>query len=347
MHAELERNVTVPLPNKSHLPHSVQMTTEQQAIAANVLAALESDQLELPTLPDMAIKIRNLIDDPNVSADKLVNLLAADPVISVHIIKAANGAALSNGQPVDNLRGAISRLGYRMLRSIVMNITMTQLFQARSPLINRRLKELWEHSREVAANSYVLALRQKHLKPEQAMLAGLVHDIGALPLYLYAERHHGHLDLEALEGLVRRFSAAIGSKILQNWHFTDELIDVVSGHENLQRTSDSNLTDYTDIVTVANLQMQGSAKFVVWEKVAAVGRLGYSPAECQNFLVDNADQLAAVQGMLGINTTQAAKPAQPAQAPETRRPSFQQAAQAVKPPPAKSGLLSGLTSLFK
>lgn len=319
----------------------------QQAIAAEVLAALEANQLELPTLPDMAIKIRDLIDDPNVSADQLIHLLSADPVISVHIIKAANSAALANGKSVDNLRGAVSRLGYRMLRSIVMNITMTQLFQARNPLINQQLQKLWEHSREVAANSFVLALRQQHLKPEQALLAGLIHDIGALPLYLYADRHHERFDQSTLEGLVRRFSASVGTKLLQSWNFTDELTEVAAGHENLQRITDSHLTDYVDIVTVANLQLQGSAKFVVWEKVAAAARLGYSPAECQDFLSTHADKLAVAQGMLGISTAQPVKPAQPA--PEPRRPAFQQqaAAQPAKPQPARSGLLSGLTGLFK
>ena len=321
------------------------MSAESQAIAAEVLAALEANQLELPTLPDMANKVRNLIDDPNVSADQLIRLLSADPVISMHIIKAANSAALSNGQSVDNLRGAISRLGYRMLRSIVMNITMTQLFQARNPLVNQQLKKLWEHSREVAANSYVLALRQKHLKPEQALLAGLIHDIGALPLYLYADRHHERLDQSTLEGLVRKFSSSVGTKLLQSWHFTDDLIEVVAGHENLQRVNSSHLTDYVDIVTVANLQLHGSAKFVVWEKVAAAARLGYSPAECQDFLTSHADQLAVAQGMLGVNVAQPAKTAQPA--PEITRPApVHQPVQPVRLIPKKSGLLARLASLF-
>lgn len=272
----------------------------EQAIVAEIHDALEANRLDLPTLPDMAIKIQNLIDDPNVSADKIVNLLSSDPAISMYIIKAANTAALSNITPVSNLRNAISRLGYRMLRSIVMNVTMTKLFQARSPLVNQQLKALWKHSREVAAISYVLAQQQRHLKPDQAMLAGLVHDIGALPLYLYADRYHAHLDQTTLEGLIRKFSTVIGTRLLQSWNFPDELVDVVAGHENLQRTSDSNLADYVDVVTMANLQMPGSVKLVAWKNVNAAERLGYCAADCQNFLSNHADQLAAVKGMLEI-----------------------------------------------
>lgn len=275
----------------------------EQAIVAEIHDALEANRLDLPTLPDMALKIQGLIDDPNVSADKIVNLLSSDPAISMHIIRAANSAAFSNGNPMSNLRGAISRLGYRMLRSMVLNITMTKLFQARSPFVNQQLKELWEHSREVAANSYVLAQQQKHLKPEQAMLAGLVHDIGALPLYLYADRHHSRLDQTTLEELISKFSAPIGTRLLQSWNFPNELVDVIAGHENLQRASNSNLADYVDIVTMANLQMPGIAKFVAWKNVSAAERLGYCAADCQNFLSNHADQLAAVKGMMEVSAT--------------------------------------------
>ncbi len=273
---------------------------QQQAIADEVLSALETNQLELPTLPDMAVKIRELIDDPNVSADKLINLLSADPVISAHIIKAANSAALSNGTSVDTLRAAITRLGYRMLRNLVMTVTMNKLFKAESPAINQQLKKLWEHSRIVAANSFVIALHQKHLKPEQAMLAGVVHNLGALPLCIYADRHHPRLDQATLEGLVRRFAARVGARLLQSWHFPEELVGVVSEYENLQRNNKSGLADYVYVVTMANLQMAGTAKFVAWQNVSAATRLGYTQSECLSFIDDHAEQLSIAQEMLGV-----------------------------------------------
>jgi len=292
----LTMDIASELLNAARLPPSG--TNAAQEIVAEVHAALEAGQLDLPTLPDVALKIQDLIDDPDVSADRIVNLLSSDPVISAHIIKAANCAALSNGKPVDNLRNAISRLGYRMLPSMVLNITMTKLFQARNPFVHQQLKALWEHSREVATASYVLARQHKYLKPDQAMLAGLVHDIGALPLYLYSDRHHSRPDQATMEELVARFSASVGTKLLQGWNFPDELVDVVAGHMDMKRADKSPLADYTDVVTMANLQMQKGARFTAWNNVRSAQRLGYSPADCLNFLSDNADQLAAVRSML-------------------------------------------------
>lgn len=135
------------------------------------------------------------------------------------------------------------------------------------------------------------------------MLAGLVHDIGALPLYLYADRYHSRLDQTTLEELIRKFSAPIGTRLLRSWNFPDELIEVVAEHEDLQRISNSNLPDYVDVVTMANLQMPGIAKFIAWRNVFAAEKLGYYFKDCQNFLSNYADQLAAVKGMLEVGAT--------------------------------------------
>lgn len=272
----------------------------QRGIVAEVLAALESNQLALPTLPDIAFKIRRALDDPNVSADQLVNLLSFDPVVSSQIIKAANSAALSNGRAVDSLRPAIARLGYRALHNLVMAVALTKLFQADSIHVSRRIKKLWEHSRQVAANSYVLASGHKHLRPDEAMLAGLVHDIGALPLYIYADRHHQHLSDDALEELARMFGGTVGEKLLQHWNFSDEMVEVIQGHQDLQRTGNPDRVEYVDIVTIANLQMPATIKFVDWNKVAVIAKLGLGVEDCQNFLTTHQEPLAKVLSMFWI-----------------------------------------------
>lgn len=317
---------------------------QQEAVAAEVFSALESGRMELPTLPDMALKIREMIDDPNVSADALIRLLSTDLAISAQIIKTANSSAFSNGSPVKDLRAAVSRLGYRMLRNMVMLITMNNIFKAQSPVINQKLKKLWDHSREVASNSYVLALHQKHLRPEQAMLAGLVHGLGALPLCLYADRHHPRLDQQTLEALIRKFHTRIGVKLLDSWHFPTEVVEVVAQYSNLQRSTADGSPDYTDVVTVANLMMPTTAKFVAWENVHAANRLGYTPVQCQNFLSTHAEQLGVVREMLGFAPSNAVKQTPVAPASAATTPVLQQT---EEKPDSSTGMLSGLFNLFK
>jgi HD-like signal output (HDOD) protein len=272
-----------------------------QAIFTEILAALKADQLEIPVLPDMAFKVRELIEDPDSSIDQFVKLLSTDLAITLYIIKAANSAALSIGRPVGNLREAIPRLGSRLLYSMVLNLTLTKLFQAKSPLIHSALKELWERCRIVAANSYVLAQHEKHLKPEDAMLAGLVHEIGALPLYFYADRCYPEIDSESLEILIRTFSAPIGFRLLQSWNFPEELIDVVTYQLDLRHVPQTVTADYVDVVTLAKFLMRGTP---IGDDFPSAKRLGYNSERCANFFINNTERIAAINDVLGVGQLQ-------------------------------------------
>lgn len=282
------------------------MDTKQAEIASVLLAKLAGSQSELPTLPDIAIRLKSLLDDPDFSAESVIRLLASDPVISMHVMRAANSAALSAGHPVYNLHDAVARLGYRMLHSMVVNITLNRLFRAKNPLIDRKLKELWEHSREVAASSYVLARSQAHLRPELAMLAGLVHDIGALPLYLCADQHFPQITPDALEDLINEHAASMTPDLLRNWNFPEELIEIVAGHATRQNSACADCADYVDVLTVANLQSLAPKAPVPWRNMLAAERLGYYVADCRDFLKNHSEMLTAVKNMLRINASQPA-----------------------------------------
>jgi hypothetical protein len=165
-----------------------------------------------------------------------------------------------------------------------------------------------------------------------------------LPLCLYADRHHPHLDKDALEGLIRKLHTEIGVRLLSSWNFPSDLVEVVAQHGNLQRMTADSVSDYTDVVTVANLMMPTTAKFVAWENVRAIDRLGYSPDQCMNFLTTNGEQLSRMREMLGF--TQPAAPKQKSQfAPviTERTPILPQ----NEKPDSKSSMLSGLFKLFK
>ncbi|MDD2706095.1 MAG: HDOD domain-containing protein, partial [Acidocella sp.] len=81
--------------------------------------AIENNELVLPTLPDIAVKIQELLDDMNASAQQIVDAVSGDPVIVAQLIKTANSAAHADKPKVDNSRAAISRLGYKSLRNLV------------------------------------------------------------------------------------------------------------------------------------------------------------------------------------------------------------------------------------
>ena len=322
-------------------------TGEHQALLEKILLAIEQDDVVLPTLPNIAVKIQELLDDPNVSADQIVAVLSSDPSISAQIIKGANSAIFAGRPQIKNVRDATTRLGYRQLLNLVITITMGKMLYSNHPKINRRMIEVWEHSRKVAAMSYVLASRQQNLSPDQAMLAGLLHDIGKLPLCLYIEKNHAQLEDDALETLISKCHGTIGAKLLKKWNFTQDLIEVAAEHGDIHReSSKAPQADYADVVMFANLQDRVRSQ-TEWGNIAAVKRLGLSEEECQTFLEHNAERLEMVQGLLSMNPN--AKPRIRGGVPPSnlidKTPPPPQPRQKMQK--AKSGLLSFLLRFWK
>lgn len=248
---------------------------------AELLDALNNDRLTLPTLPEVALRIREAVDDPNVSAGKLAAAIGNDAALAARLIKVANSPLLRGRMVVDNLQSAITRLGITFVRNLATGLAMEQMFQATHDLVDKRLRESWEHSIEVASISHVLASHYTRLKPDQATLAGLVHEIGILPILACAEDTPELLaDEDTFNRIIDQLHPKIGTAILRAWDFPPELVDVPEGYLNLGRNS-ANGPDYVDVVTVANLQSYAGTNHPLtsfdWSQVPAFAKLGLSP----------------------------------------------------------------------
>lgn len=228
--------------------------TEQETFYNEILADLENGSLVLPTLPEVALKVRDVVDDPDATAAKLADIIITDPALSTRLLKVANSALYRGRIPVESVQMAVSRLGLTMVRNLVTSLVMEQMFQATSNKIEKRLHDLWNHCIEVAAISQVIATKQPGIKADEAMLAGLIHNIGVLPILLKAEDSPAILqDPALLDSLISRLHTRIGAAILKNWKFPESLIAVAAEYENYDRDSDGP-PDLVDIIQVAVIQ---------------------------------------------------------------------------------------------
>lgn len=248
-----------------------------------LVKAIENNELVLPSMPEWAVKIQKLLDDADASSSQIVNVISGDPAFAAQLIRMANSAVYADKPKVDTVNGALSRLGHKLLRTLVMKITMTRLANANHPVLRKRLAEFTENSRNVAAISYVLAWQRKYLNPDQAMLAGMVHNIGILPICMHMDKNISRADEQGCDLIVNRFRGKIGEMLLKAWSFPDELVAVPVALENLQRETGAKQSDYADVVTVANLLSQPSSGAVAWDSVFALQRLAMSPEECAQF----------------------------------------------------------------
>jgi len=273
-----------------------------QSFIKELLDDLEHDRLVLPTLPEVALKVRDALDDDNASVGQIAKVVATDAALSARLIQVVNSPLLRASKHIDNLEAAITRMGLAMTRNMVTSMVMEQMFQATSDVTDERLRRLWEHSLQVAAISHALAAQYTRLPPDQAMLAGLVHDIGSLPILTRAEDHSELLDdAAALDRIIHSTHSRVGAAILTKWGFSSDLVAVAAEHEDLARNSAK--VDYVDVVTVANLQSYIGTDHpltqVGWDSVPAFAKLGISAEINVVDIEEVGENVAAVRTALG------------------------------------------------
>lgn len=279
-----------PFLNMTHSPSSCQLADE-------LSLAIERNELKLPVMPAWAVKVQRMLDDMNVSVGQIVSAISGDPAFVAQLIRMANSAIYAGKPRVDNVNAAVSRVGYKMLRNLIVAVAMAEVSVLKRPDLRRYLAEFWQHSRDVAATCHVLAKSQKHLNPDQAMLAGLIHDIGQLPLLLYIENKDNDVDEAVMSILIRKCSARLGERLLQAWEFPPELVEIPMAHEDIYRETASPLSSYADLVTVANMLTRATAKVVEWNKLTAVQRIGLDVNIYREFFDRFDRDLAAVREM--------------------------------------------------
>ncbi|MGX5174657.1 HDOD domain-containing protein [Aliikangiella sp. IMCC44653] len=229
------------------------MSLEKEFLA-ELIDAITNDRLTLPTLPEVALKIRETANDEDVNAAELASVIGQDAALAARIIKVANSPLMRGTVVVDNLQLAITRMGINFVRNLATGLAMEQMFQATSDAVDSRLRASWEHTIEVASISHVLASNFTRLKPDQATLAGLIHQIGILPILTLAEENPQILEHEAvLDKIINRLQGKVGRAILKAWEFPPEMVIIPHACTDFSRESEGE-ADYADVVTVAKLQ---------------------------------------------------------------------------------------------
>ena len=140
-----------------------------EKVRTEIITAINNDQLVLPTLPEVALKVREVADDPDASIDTLNQVISGDAALSARIIRVANSPLLRASRAIEDLRTALMRLGIQYTCNIATGLAMEQMFQATSDLVDMRMREVWSRSSEVAGISHVLCKHYTRLRPDQAV----------------------------------------------------------------------------------------------------------------------------------------------------------------------------------
>lgn len=230
---------------------------DPQAIIADAVNSIS----HIATLPEITIKIIELVENPRSTAQDLNKLISNDPALVARILKVVNSAFYGLPGQIGSINRAIVLLGLNAVKNIVIAASLTKLFRGGRVSPHFSAKDLWTHSIAVGVTSKMLVTRLNNALPDEAFLAGLIHDIGILvelqafrePLVEIAERaskeETSYVDLETQ--VIGVDHQALGTGLTTKWKFPRSF-QYVTGHHHAPLQLAPECRWLTSIVYVAD-----------------------------------------------------------------------------------------------
>lgn len=245
--------------------------------------------LNLPCFPDLIPHVRQALDDPDSTIDDIVKIVGAEPRLSARLVQTASSVIFNpSGNPVPNLKVAITRLGHYLVQSVAMAFVIQQA--KADPMlrpVTKPLQELWHKSMAVAAVCKFIARRIK-VPGDKVFLTGLMHGIGHFYIIVRSAAPTSSLRYEQLpQDLVMQCHPALGLAVLRKWGFEDIVSNALAYQHDYQRQS-RHAADIVDVliasIVMAEAVLYHDGDLARTKEVTAFGRLKLNTADLHAIL---------------------------------------------------------------
>jgi len=296
--------VPKPAVESSSVATSTDERTSALAFLADLATEVSKGTVNLPCFPDVVMRIRKALAEPEVSLTEIVKIVGTEPRLAARLLQAANSAAFNPaGKHLTDLRTAITRLGHRPVQSAAMSFAVKQLRLAPAlRSISKPLNVLWEQSISVAAICQVVA-RRTRVSPEEAFLTGLLHGIGRLYIMVRSVGKSDKLYQDpSFVDMIANWHPAIGKAVLENWGFDEHMCEALGDQDDHDRGG-KNEADLTDIIVVAvalaRVLREPGPRTVETDGIKSFSRLHLTQQNCAEILKHAEHQLGSLHAALG------------------------------------------------
>lgn len=219
---------------------------------------IKHNTLVLPTLPDVALKVRDLASDPNVNLKKMSKVIAIDPSLSIGIIKVSNTALFGRSIKVETISQATTRIGLNRIKSIATAMAIKQMFNSENRIVSMYLDKSWKKTVDIASVAIALFSyyeknnRDTPLNIDTLMLSSLTHDIGVLPILKEVEEKSDlFADPHFIKSAIISLSSKVGIEVVKSWDFSKIYHEVISDWANTEILSED--PSYIDFIRAGAL----------------------------------------------------------------------------------------------
>jgi putative nucleotidyltransferase with HDIG domain len=224
-----------------------------------------SGEVIFPTYFDAVLRLRKVLQDSSLSITEIAAAVSMEPLIGAKLLHLANSVAFNPaGHEVVDLKSALTRLGVNAVRTTAMSIVMSQLMRAKGMANFAEVTHaLWDHSIKTAAAARIIAKNLTRMNPEEAMLAGLIHDLGAFYMLYratqYEELRHRP---DSVKYLIIQWHESIGVSLLNAIGIPEEIVDATVDHDQVRPTP-SPIRSLPEVVYVANMLAGGHFEWLM------------------------------------------------------------------------------------
>ena len=193
---------------------------------------------DLPTIPVVAMQVLQLLDNPDVEVEEVVDLMMSDPVMTARILKLINSPVFKPTHEITSLKRALVYMGLRHVREIALTTSLIQVFEEDSGALGGNT--FWEHSFGVGMVSKIIAKKVGYKDQEKAYIAGIIHDLGEIILSNYLREQFSRV-LDSIRNRSANLVSAeiellgtshceVGLCMARKWNFPDAYCEVIALH---------------------------------------------------------------------------------------------------------------------
>lgn len=232
----------------------INLSELENELFQSLLQAFMQKKLDLPSLPEAALKIRQAINTPGVGSNEIIQIVQTDPVLSARLVKVANSPLYGTWREIKTVRDAVRRLGLETTKHLSFSLSVKKLFSAKTSMIKDYIHKIYLESTAIASIAFVITQQKaQHLDPEQALLSGLIQNLGLIPILKYIDGHPSMMQsTEQLGKSVQNLYVPVSTLLLNEWNFDPEFMQIIEQAKNWTRDTGQK-ADYSDIVIAARL----------------------------------------------------------------------------------------------
>jgi len=263
---------------------------------------LENGDISLPSLPDVVMKIRKMLESDDCDFERISQAVSVDPVLVSRLFVFSNSAYYNRANiKIDTLDGAIGRLGFEVVRNTAMSMAMKQLYDSDKHGESAKYqRKVWAQGMKLSCMAYAIAKRHSNLNQETAYLCGLMHEVGKLYILTKTKDFPEFLsDPESLEALMEEWNPQISKSIIESWGFPEDVVESTDAATYINDDPEAE-PDLVDVIFVAKLLVDGNQGKLkaLFEKDASCVKLGINEDVAADVLLAYREKLKTMQQSL-------------------------------------------------